>query len=423
MPLVNMKDMLQHAYTHGYAVGAFELVSIDFVQGIMAAAERTRAPVILSLAESHFDYFDFDLLMPAVEAAARRSEVPVAIHFDHGTGMESAVHAINHGCNGVMVDTSEKSLTENIQITQDVVAMAHACGILVEGELGNVPGVEGEDAELHPGEFTYTSAAEARAYVDKTKVDCLAVSIGTVHGHMKGKPRLDWNRLKLINETLGIPLVIHGGSGLSDDQYRKLVANGVAKINYYTSVTDVAGACIQNNTRAGKSGYKHVMQGVQNAVSEEAERCIRLSGAAGRAAEVLAQCTPWLPAEQVIKYNVETIDEQTVEVIMAEGRRILSSIPGVREVVAAKAIKADAKYRYRWLVRFCHASVIENYRKHPAHVAFADKLLRPLAGERQTIDYVTLSPATPAVAARAGASIIRNKNIQPVITGRQFGAS
>ena len=401
MPLVNMKDMLQHAHAHGYAVGAFELISVDFIEAIMAAAEGCRAPVIFSVAEPHFNVFDVDLLMPALETAARHADVPVAIHFDHGSELQSAVQGINQGCNGVMVDCSAKSFADNVKITKEVVAMAHACGVLVEGELGNVPGVEGEDAELHPGEFAFTTVAEARAYVDRTNVDSLAISIGTVHGHMKGKPKLDWNRLKQINESLGIPLVIHGGSGLGDDQYRRLAASGVAKINFYTAVADVASACMHTHAKNNRLHYSQVMQQVKNAVGEEAERCMRLSGAAGRAAEVLAQCTPWLPVEQVIKYNVESVDEETVEAIMEEGRRILSSIPGVREVVAAKAMKADAKYRYRWLVRFCHPSVIDNYREHPAHVAFANRLLSPLAGERLSIDYATLpSSAAPATTTR-----------------------
>jgi len=109
MPLVDMKDMLKHAYHHGYVIGAFDLVSLDFLQGIMTAAERTRAPVILSLAESHFEYFDFELVMPAVETAAKRASVPVAIHLDHGASLASAVAAINHGCNGIMVSWSTES--------------------------------------------------------------------------------------------------------------------------------------------------------------------------------------------------------------------------------------------------------------------------------------------------------------------------
>ncbi len=152
MPLVNMKDMLQHAYDHGYAVGAFDLVSLEFLGGILAAAERARAPVILNLVELHTEYFDFELMMPAVEVAAKRASVPVAIHLDHGASLESAMYAIKLGCNGVMVDASLTDFGENIRVTKSVVETAHACGIPVEGELGYVPGVEGDDAERHPGE-------------------------------------------------------------------------------------------------------------------------------------------------------------------------------------------------------------------------------------------------------------------------------
>jgi fructose-bisphosphate aldolase class II len=241
MPLVHMSDMLRHAYDNRYAVGAFDVVSLDFITGVIAAAEEKQAPVIISLAESHFEYFDFELLMAAVVAAAQRTSVPVAIHLDHGESLASAVHAIKHGCTGVMVDASSLPLDDNIAHTRAVVDMAHACGIPVEGELGYVPGVEGEDAERHPGEVVYTSVADARRYRDETGVDFLAVSIGTVHGRMRGEPQLDYERLAEINASLGIPLVIHGGTGLGEEQFRNLIAHGVTKINYYTALADAAG--------------------------------------------------------------------------------------------------------------------------------------------------------------------------------------
>lgn len=387
MPLVNMTDMLNHAYRHGYAVGAFDVVSLDFISGIMAAAENSRSPVILSLAESHFDYFDFDLLMPAVEAAAKRATVPVAIHLDHGLSLESAVKAIRYGCNGVMVDASHYPFNENVARTSEITDMAHACGIPVEGELGYVPGVEGEDAERHPGEMTYTSLAEARAYVERTRVDFLAVSIGTVHGRMKGKPKLNYALLQQINEALKIPLVLHGGTGLSEEQYKRLITHGIAKINYYTALADEAGARIGGNAKKGERGYTNLVRGVPEAIQGEAERCMRLWGSAGRAAEVLAQCRPWSEVEHLIIYNTTNTDERHVHSMMAEGRRALSAIPGVRKVFTGDAVREGAKYRYTWLVRFCHEAVIDSYRDHPAHVAFADNLFRPIAGDRISIDY------------------------------------
>jgi len=386
MALVNLRDMLNHAYRNGYAVGAFDLVSLDFLEGIISAAERCRAPVILSLAESHFDYFDFDLLMPAVETAARRASVPVAIHLDHGANTESAVYAINLGCNGVMVDASHEPIDENLRRTATVVVMAHACGVPVEGELGYVPGVEGEDAERHPGDITYTTVEEARRFVNETGVDFLAVSIGTVHGRMRGEPKLDFERLAQINRALKIPLVIHGGTGLSDEQFRRLIASGVSKINYYTALSDAAGRRIRGNIEQ-QGGYTGLLEGARKAISEEVERCMRLWGSAGKAADVLDASELWAPIEHLIIYNVKGLDEQGVQAMMAEGRRMLAAIPGVREVITGEAVKAGAAYPYTWLVRFCHPAVIDSYRDHPSHVAFADQLFRPVAGERISIDY------------------------------------
>jgi ketose-bisphosphate aldolase len=284
MALVNMRDMLEHAYRNRYAVGGFDLVGLDFLEAIIAAAERQRAPIILSLAESHFEYYDFELAMAATVAAARRTSVPVAIHLDHGASLESAVRGINLGCTGVMVDASTHPFEENIARTRAVVEMAHGCAVPVEGELGYVAGVEGEDAEKHPGEVIYTSPEEAAEYVQRSGVDFLAVSIGTVHGRMAGEPRLDLERLAAINERLGIPLVIHGGTGLSDAQFRALIERGVTKINYYTALADAAAARMRANAEADpRAGYTGLMKGVRAAIADEVERCIELWGGAGRA--------------------------------------------------------------------------------------------------------------------------------------------
>lgn len=386
MAIVNMRDMLYHAYQNRYAVGAFDLVSLDFLEAILAGAEACRAPVILSLAESHFEYFDLELVMPAVEAGARRAQVPVAIHLDHGESLESAVKAIGLGCNGVMVDASTSPLEENVRRTRAVVDMARGCGVPVEGELGYVPGVEGEDAERHPGELVYTSAEEARTYVDGTGVDFLAVSIGTVHGRMRGEPQLDFDRLAEINAALGIPLVIHGGTGLSDEQFRQLIANGVAKINYYTALADAAGDGIR--ARAGeKGGYTHLVRDVRPAIQQEVERCIRLWGSEGQADEVLATSRPWLPVIHNIVFNLDAAALDQAEAIMEEGRRVLSTIPGVLEVLTGEAVQQDAKYRFCWNVRFAHPAVIESYRDHPEHVRFADERFRPFAANRLSIDF------------------------------------
>ena len=389
MPLTDMGDMLNHAYRNNYAVGGFDLVSLDFLEAILEAAEACRSPVILSLAESHFEHYDFELMMAATEKAARRAQVPVAIHLDHGASLDSAVRAINLGCNGIMVDSSNEAFPVNVKHTRKIVETAHRCGITVEGELGYVAGIEGEDAEKHPGEVVYTPVAEAKAYAERTGVDCLAVSIGTVHGRMRGRPRLDFERLKRINSAVRLPLVIHGGTGLTDDQYRRLIAAGVAKINYYTALNDAAGNSIRKNARAdSRCGYTGLVRTVREQVRIEVERCMRLWGSAGRAAEVLVQCQMWQPVQHVIVYNVEHDSEAHVDAMMTRGGEVLAGIPGVRRVVSGWAVSEAPRYRYCWIVEFAHPKVIESYRDHPDHVTFANEFFRPMAHDRISMDFV-----------------------------------
>jgi fructose-bisphosphate aldolase class II len=386
--LVDMADMLRHAQSHGYAVGAFDLVSLDFLQAILAGAEHQCAPVILSLAESHHSYFDPELLMPAVRVAAERARVPVAVHLDHGSSLEAAVQGIRLGFNGVMVDASTQPLAENIARTRAVAEMAHACGVPAEGELGYVAGVEGEDADRHPGEVIYTAPEEAERYVRETGVDFLAVSIGTVHGRMRGEPRLDFDRLAAIRARVSVPLVIHGGTGLSDAQFRRLIDHGVAKINYYTALADAAGAAIRGNAQAVDRGsYTDLVRGSQDAICAEVERCVALWGGAGQAEAVLAACRPWREVEHLIFYNTRDLPEDQSRAMMAEGRRVLSAIPGVRRVVTGTSVADGAPYRHCWAVRFSHPAVIDSYRDHPDHQAFANGLFRPLAADRITIDF------------------------------------
>lgn len=389
MPLVHLTDMINHASRHNYAVGAFGVSSLQFAEGILQAAENCRAPVILNLIESHFEYYDFELLMPAVREAARRAAVPVAINFDHGTSLASAERGIRGGCNGVMVDTSALPFSENLWQTRDIVNMAHACGVTVEGELGYVPGVEGESAKEHPGELAYTSAAEAAGFVERTGVDCLAVSIGTVHGRMKGSPKLDYGRLTKIKEAVAVPLVIHGGTGLSDDQFRRLVAHGVAKINYYTALADAANHSIRENVSANKKvDHSTLLAGIRDAVREETERCLRIWGCGGRAAEVLAQCRAWQQVQHIVLYNIpSTSTESQIASVMREGKETMQAIPGVRSVRAGRALQPDGQYRYCWLVDLASPDAMKTFLDYPAYQRYANKTLLPSASNWFSQDF------------------------------------
>ena len=388
MPLVNMRDMIYHAYDNNYAVGAFDLVSLDFLEAVVDAAESCRSAVILSIAEPHFTYYDFELMLPAIEAAAKRASIPVAIQLDHGGCMETVVKAINLGCNGVMLDASNQNFTNNIDHTRMVSEMAHKCGVSVVGELGYVAGKEGEGAEQHPGEVAFTLPSEAKAYVERTGVDFLAVSIGTVQGRMNGRAKLDYVRLKQLNQAVNIPLVIHGGSGLSEDQFHKLTSNGVAKIDYFTALSDVAAKAMRKRSKENPNGsFADLKKDVKDAIGIEVQRCLRQWGSAGRAAEVLERCEPWLSVEHLIVHNMSIQSSQSFDSVMLEGKQILSQIPGVREVFIGEAIKENSKYSFCWLVRFTHKVALDSFRKHQDFASFLKKLFNPNVSDPVSIDY------------------------------------
>lgn len=293
MPLVNMRDMLFHARDNHYAVGAFDIVSLEFVQGVLSGAQACRAPVILNFVVPQFKYYDFDLLIAAAVAGARRSPAPVAIHLDHATDLAAAVRGIRHGCNGVMFDGSHLPFEQNVELTRAVVEVAHGHGIPVEGEIGVISSYAGEyEADGVPGMLTWPD--EARQYVRQTKVDFLAVSIGTGHGLAAERSRLDLQRLARISRVVDVPLVIHGGSGLTDAEHKCLIDRGVARINYYSTLSRVASRRIRSNSLEDpNAGYMALLHGVSDAIRGEVERCLRVWNAADRADAVLDAAAPW----------------------------------------------------------------------------------------------------------------------------------
>lgn len=392
MPLVDMRDMLNHAYQNNYAIGGFGLVSLDFLEAIIMTAEFCRSPVILNLSEPLFHQHDFSLIMPAVERAAHHAKVPVAIHFDHAKKHESIVQAINLGCNSVMLDVSSETFPVNIIQTSRVTEIAHACGTAVEGILGFVGGSEGENANNHLGEAIYTSAEEAKAYIERTHVDFLAVSIGTIHGRQPNRsPKLDFKRLKRINDELGIPLVLHGGSGLVEEQYHKLILNGVAKINCYTELSDIAAAAIRSNVQTrNKKGYIESLHGVKDCLHEQIKLYMHLWGSAGRAAEVLIQCRAWQPVEQIIIYTIDNRYLNQLDSLMEQGQKTLMIIPGVRHVFSGWALSESNQYRLCWRVQLAHADVINNYQSHPEYDVFFNQLSRSVDPEKINLTFTSV---------------------------------
>ncbi len=385
MPLVNMKDMLVHAYENGYAVGAFDLTELDFLPAVLAAAESARAPVILSVAEPRPGGSAFDWVMAAVEAAAGQARVPVAIHLDCGADADSVMRGIRLGANGVGAAAVSESLFRHIDLTRVVVGTAHACGVPVEGDLGHVPdGGAGQDRAMR--EPHYTTVAEAKGFVERTRVDFFAVSAGAAHG--RGNRKFDWGRLKEINAALKMPLVVRSGVGLTDEQWRRLIMLGVAKIHCSPVLHDVAGERLRANARRERHAhYGALKDGIDAAIAAQLEPRMRAWGSAGRAAEVLSRCRPWLGVTHIVAYSAPGLDAPALSALVSEGQRVLSGIPGVRAVQMGSVIDEGSRYRHCMLVRLVSAEAAESFRRHPAYLGFMERRLGPATSDRIVGDY------------------------------------
>lgn len=233
MPLVTSEQMLLDAQKGGYAVGAFNVENMEMVKAVIAAAEELRAPVMLQTTPSTVKYASLETYIGIVAAEAKKATVPVCLHLDHGSSFELAVQAINAGYTSVMIDGSHESLEDNIAVSKKVVDVARACGIPVEAELGKVGGKE-DDLEAEAD--TNTDPEEAKIFAESTGVSSLAIAIGTAHGFYAGTPVLDKERVSKIKEVVSIPLVLHGASGLSDEDVKECVQRGMCKVNFATEL-------------------------------------------------------------------------------------------------------------------------------------------------------------------------------------------
>ena len=240
--LVTLKEILSQSIENKYAVGAFDSVDPILTESIIAAAEEKGVPVILMFVESNFDIPSADRFFRDALSRCREASVPVCLHLDHGSSFEAVMKAIHYGCSSVMIDGSALPFEENVSLTKRVVEVSHACGVSVEAEIGHVAGGEGNTNDGNVAdESAYTKIEDAVKFYEETGVDALAVAVGTVHGVYKGVPKLDFERLKRLREVIPVPLVMHGGSGLSADDFRESIRCGINKINFYTGM-GIAGA-------------------------------------------------------------------------------------------------------------------------------------------------------------------------------------
>ena len=272
-------EMLQKAYEGHYAVPAINTQggTYDIIRAICMAAEELKSPIILAHYVSTGEYSGHDWFFETARWMAEKVSVPVAVHLDHGDSFERCMEMLKIGFTSIMYDCSTDSYENNVRRVARMVEIAHLFGATVEGELGHVGANETGSGD----EGIYTQPEQARDFVERTGVDALAVAIGTAHGAYKEKPKLDIGRLSQIAHTVSTPLVLHGGSGLSNEDFKNCVANGICKVNIFTDINCAAARAAHDGYREG-CGLTDLQDGITQAVKEETMKKMRVFGSAGR---------------------------------------------------------------------------------------------------------------------------------------------
>ena len=284
--LVTLKELLDQAKIEHKAVGAFNGTTLKGIRGIIQAAEELNCPVILQHAQSHDDIIDLEEIGPVMKYYAERAKVPVALHLDHGSSFERCVQALRLGFTSVMYDASAKSFEENAEETKEIVRIAHAVGASVEAELGHIftsEVVHGEGGSADSKDDyddlddIYTDPEVAKKFVELTGVDCLAIAFGTTHGVYLTEPKLDLPRVAKIREAANVPLVMHGGSGVSDEDYAVAIENGICKVNYYTYMNVAGGKASKEFWKDDETNFYDSMAiKATEAIKEDVKRAIKV---------------------------------------------------------------------------------------------------------------------------------------------------
>lgn len=274
MPLVTMNCVLETAVKNNIAIGAFSVGNMEMVIGAVRAAEECNTPIILQIAEKRLMNSPLELMAPMMISAAKNSKVNIAVHLDHGLGFDCVEKALSYGFTSVMLDASLLPYEENVKATQKVVAMASQYGATVEAELGVVGGNEGDTAEHI---ITCTDPQVAAHFCKVTGVDALAVAIGNAHGNYPVLPDLRFDILEQIRDRVSIPLVLHGGTGITDAMFRKAVSLGIRKINIATASFDhLALSAKKYCSENDKPDYFRLSEEMAQGVYENVKRHIRV---------------------------------------------------------------------------------------------------------------------------------------------------
>lgn len=280
--LVNMNDILLPAKEGKYGVGFFNAVNVEMARAIIETAEELKAPVMIGTAEVLLPAMELDLVANYLIPMAKKATVPVCVHYDHGLTFERCMQAVKLGFTSVMYDCSTAPYEENITKVAEMVKICHAMGVTVEAELGHVGDNAGSGKLTNPEDY-FTNPDTAVDYVKRTGVDSLAVAVGNAHGDYAFPPKLDFDRIQIISGKTNLPLVLHGGSGLADADFKNAVRLGVSKINIFTDIDKAGKAGVEAGITAGERTMMGLIPYEIKAMKEVVAEKIKLFGSEGKA--------------------------------------------------------------------------------------------------------------------------------------------
>ncbi|MBO5208126.1 MAG: class II fructose-bisphosphate aldolase [Lachnospiraceae bacterium] len=279
--LVNMNDLLLPAKEKGYGVGFFNAVNVEMARAVIETAEELQAPVMIGTAEILLPAMELERVAEYLIPMAQKASVPVCVHYDHGLTFERCMEALKLGFTSIMYDCSTTDYEENVMRVAEMVKICHAVGVTVEGELGHVGDNEGAGKLLNPSDY-YTNPDMAEDFVRRTGVDSLAVAVGNAHGDYKFAPKLDFERIRIIAQKTNLPLVLHGGSGLLDDDFRIAIQNGISKVNIFTDIDKAGKRGIEKGLAEGAATMMGLIPYEIDAMKEVVAEKMKLFGSVNR---------------------------------------------------------------------------------------------------------------------------------------------